>query len=117
MATMWTRNASTSAPASRAPACCRCGWRLQAADQQVFDLEVLLDPVLGALTAEARLLHAAEGRDLGRNDAAVHAHHAGLHLLGGAEHAPDVARVEVAREAELGVVRHGDRLVVGPKTE
>src|ERR1051326_4646792 len=64
------------------------------ARQHVLDLEVFLDAVLGALAAESRLLHAAERRHLGGDDARVHADDAGLHALGDAEHAADVAALE-----------------------
>src|SRR5688572_12136341 len=71
---------------------------LNAADQQVLDLEIFLDPVLGAFAAQPRLFDAAKWRDLGREDSAVDADHAGLHRFGHAEHAADVATVEVSGE-------------------
>src|SRR5882672_9935065 len=40
---------------------------VDAAHADVLDLDVLVDPVLGTLTADSRLLDAAEGRDLGRD--------------------------------------------------
>src|SRR5688572_25747304 len=86
---------------------------LDAADQQILDLEVFLDSVLGAFAAQARLLHAAEGRDLGREDSAVDADHAGLHRFRNTENAADVAAVEVSSEPEFGVVDHRDRFRVG----
>src|SRR5690242_13510246 len=86
---------------------------VEAADEDVLHLQVLFEPVLRALAAEARLLDAAEGRDLGRDDADVCTHDAGLDRLRDAEDAPDVAAVEVAAEAELGVVRELDDLVFG----
>src|SRR5437868_7920991 len=39
---------------------------VDAAQQDVLHFEILLEAVLRALAAEAGLLHAAEGRDLGR---------------------------------------------------
>ena len=45
---------------------------------KVFDLQILFDPVLGALAADARLLDAAERRDLVGDEAGVDADHAGL---------------------------------------
>src|SRR2546422_9159384 len=66
-----------------------------------------------SLPAEARLLHTAERRDLGGDDADVGADDAGLHLLGDPEDAADVAAVEVARQPELGVVREADHLLLG----
>src|SRR5437868_3244075 len=56
------------------------------AEAQVLDLEVLLDPVLGALAAEAALLDAAKRRHLRRDEAGVDADHARLEPLGHAEH-------------------------------
>src|SRR5688572_17766826 len=86
---------------------------LDAADQQILDLEVFLDSVLGAFATQARLLHAAERRDLRREDAAVDADHAGFHRLRYAENAADVAAVEVSGESEFGVVDHRNRFRVG----
>src|SRR6266436_10344430 len=40
---------------------------------QVFDLEEFLDAIFGSFAAEARLLHAAERRHLGRDDARIDA--------------------------------------------
>src|SRR3954467_6195762 len=85
---------------------------VEAADQHAFHLEVFLDAVLRALAAEARVLHAAKRRDLGRDDAGVRADDADLHLFRDAEDAADVAAVEVAGEAELGVVGELDHLVL-----
>src|SRR6185369_13970220 len=83
---------------------------LHSAEAHVLDLEEVVDAVLRALAPEARLLHAAEGRDLVRDDAHVHAHDARLERLGGAEDAAHVARIEVRAQAELAVVRERDRL-------
>jgi hypothetical protein len=44
---------------------------VDAAHAEVFDLEELLDAVLRAFAADAAFLRAAEGRDLGRDDALV----------------------------------------------
>jgi hypothetical protein len=77
-----------------------------AAHAQVFDLEEVLDAVLGALAAHAGFLHAAEGRDLGGDDAGVDADDAVFQGLGDAPDAADVAGVEVGGEAEFGVVGH-----------
>src|SRR4051812_13252183 len=85
---------------------------VEAADQHVFHLEVFLDAVLRAFAAEARVLHAAERRHLGRDDAGVRADDADLHPFRDAEDAADVAAVEVAGEAELGVVGELDHLVL-----
>ena len=59
-----------------------------------------------------RLLEAAEGRHLGREHALVDADDAGLERLGDAEHPADVAGVEVAGEAVLGLVGEPDHLVL-----
>ena len=74
------------------------------AQAEVLDLEVVLDPVLGAFAAQARGLDAAERRHFVGDQAGVDADHAVLQLLGDAEHAGQVAGVEVGRQAELGVV-------------
>src|SRR5215831_6304144 len=58
-------------------------------------------------------LHAAERGDLGRDDALVDADDAVFERLGNAPDAADVAAVEIGGEAELGVVGHLDRFVVG----
>src|SRR5690242_8100168 len=86
--------------------------RVDAAEQDVLHLEVFLEAVLRALAPEARLLDAAEWGDLRGDDAHVRADDAGLHLLRHTEDAADVAAVEVAGEAELGVVREADDLVL-----
>src|SRR3546814_4377905 len=59
-------------------------WQLavsHAAHAEVLHLEEFLDAVLGALAADAGFLHAAEGRDLGGDEAGVDADHAGLQRL------------------------------------
>src|SRR5690606_33647116 len=86
---------------------------VDAADEDVLHLEVFLKPVLGAFAAEPRLLDAAEGRDLGRDDADVGAHDAGLHLLCDPEDAADVAAVEVAAKPEFARVRERDHFFLG----
>src|SRR6267154_2300045 len=64
------------------------------------DIDLLVDSVLRPFAAQARLLYAAEGRDLGGDQAGVDADHAVLERLGDAPDAADVARVEVRRQAE-----------------
>src|SRR5580765_4271266 len=76
--------------------------RLDAAQAQVFDLDVVVDAVARALAAEPRLLHAAERDFRGRDQAGVDADHAVLERFADAEDAADVAAVEITREAELG---------------
>src|SRR5689334_21817787 len=82
--------------------------RLDPAHAQVLHFEKLLDAVLGPFAADARFLHAAERRDFVRDETGVDADHAGLEALAYAPDATHVARVEVARQAELGVVGHRD---------
>src|SRR5262245_5949010 len=77
---------------------------VDASDEDVFNFQIFLESVLRAFAAEAGLLHAAEGRDLGGDDADVGADDAGLHLFRHAEDAADVAAVEIAGQAELRVV-------------
>ena len=55
------------------------------------------------------LLHAAERRHFGRDDALVDADDAVFQRLGHAHHAADIARVEIGGEAVLRVVRDPDR--------
>jgi hypothetical protein len=71
---------------------------------EVLDVEVLLEPVLRALAAEAAFLDAAERRDFGRDDSLVDADDAAFQCLGDTPHAGDVAAIEIARESELGGV-------------
>src|SRR6266478_3540412 len=84
---------------------------VDAAHAEVFDLEEFLDAVFRAFAADAALLHAAKGGDLGRDDALVDADDAVFERLGEAPDAADVAAVEIGGEAEFGVVGHLDRLV------
>src|SRR5215469_2628469 len=86
---------------------------VDAAHAEVFDLEEFLDAVFRAFAADAAFLHAAEGRDLGRDDALVDADDAVFERLGDAPDAADVAAVEIGGEAKLGVVGHAYGLVVG----
>jgi hypothetical protein len=77
-----------------------------AAQADVLDDQVVVHAVLRAFAAQAGLLHAAERRDLVRDQAGVHAHHAGLDLLGHAPDAADVARIEVeARPNSVSLAR------------
>jgi hypothetical protein len=61
-----------------------------------------------SLRGRCRFLHAAEGRDLGRNDAFVDADDAVFEGFGDAPDAADVAAVEIGGEPEFGVVGHLD---------
>jgi hypothetical protein len=64
---------------------------VDAAHAEVFHLEEFLDAVFRAFAADAAFLHAAEGRDLGRDDAFVDADDAVFEGLGDAPDAADVA--------------------------
>src|SRR5690606_33408999 len=79
--------------------------------------QILVQPVARTLAAQARLLDTAEGRDLVREDAAVHADHARFDRLRDPEDPADVAGVEVGSEPELGGIRHLYRLLLGPEAK
>src|ERR1700682_2264368 len=66
---------------------------VDAAQAQVLHLEVVLDAVFRAFAADAAFLHAAEWRDLGRDDALVDADDAVFERLGDPPDADDVAAV------------------------
>src|SRR6201997_4991363 len=90
----------------------RCGGghasAVDTAHAEVFDFEEFLDAVFRAFAADAAFLHAAEGGDLGRDDAFIDADDAVFEGLGDAPNAADVAAVEIGRETEFGVVGHLD---------
>src|SRR4029453_16816378 len=86
---------------------------VEAADAQVFHFEEFLDTVLRALASDAGLLHAAERRDLGRDDADINADDARLYALGDAPHAAYVPGIEVCGKAIFGVVGELEELVLG----
>src|ERR687891_257359 len=79
----------------------------------VLRLEELLEALLAALAADARLLDAAERRPCVRHHALVQADHAGLEALADADRALDVAREHVGHQAVLGVVGAGDGVLLG----
>src|SRR4051794_34743604 len=83
------------------------------ADREVLDLEPLLDAVLRALAANARLLDAAERHDLGGDEPRVDAVDAVLERLGQPPDASHVARVVVGRKSVRRVVRLTHRLILG----
>src|SRR5687767_13086523 len=87
------------------------------ADQDVLHLQVLLEAVFRAFAAEARLLHAAERRDFGRDDADVRADDPRLHRFGHVEDAAHIAAVKVSRKAEFARVGEPDDLVLGLETD
>src|SRR5260370_4905010 len=70
-------------------------FRVDGADAEVFDLEEFLDAVFRAFACDAAFLHAADGGDLGRDDALVDADDAVFEGLGDAPNAADVAAVEI----------------------
>jgi hypothetical protein len=76
---------------------------------EVLDLQVVVDAVVRAFAAEAGLLDAAEGH-LGRDQPVLMPTMPYSSASADAEDAADVAAVEVAGQAELGVVGHRDRL-------
>jgi hypothetical protein len=73
---------------------------IDAAHAEVFDLEELLDAVFRAFAADAAFLHAAEGRDLGRDDALIDADDAVFEGLGDA---PDAADVAISRRSHANL--------------
>src|SRR5690606_2431184 len=82
----------------------------QPADAGILGVEVVVDALMAALPTDAAFLDAAERR-LGRGDQAlVDADHAILQPFHDAEGATEIAGIEVAGEAELGVVCHRDRI-------
>jgi hypothetical protein len=74
------------------------GLAVDAAHAEVFDFEEFLDAVFRAFAADAAFLHAAEGGDLGRDDALVDADDAVFERLGNPPDAADVAAVEIGGE-------------------
>src|ERR1700739_5157268 len=90
---------------------------VDAAHAEVFDFEEFLDAVFRAFAADATFFHAAEGGDLGRDDALVDADDAVFEGFGDAPDAADVAAVEIGGETELDVVGHLDRVLLGLERE
>src|SRR6478672_10746138 len=95
-----------SPAAATCTSACRGCWLRSAdpAQAHILEIQIFLDPVLAALAAHAALLDATEGCDLDRDHPVIDADHAHLHGLGDAEDAADVAGVEIAGEADIGVV-------------
>src|SRR4051812_38768281 len=87
-------------------------WRAEAADRGIFDFEETLDAVFRTLAADAGLLHAAEGRDLGGDDALIDADDAVFEAFHGAKDAADIARIEIGGEPVFGVVGHADGVLI-----
>src|SRR6188474_407545 len=88
------------------------GSSLDAADTEVLELGVVEDSVFRALAAHAGLLDPAERGDLRRDDPGVEPDDAVFERLRHAPRAREVARVEIRGKAELGVVRHADRVLL-----
>src|SRR3546814_99123 len=86
-------------------------------ERYVLGIEILVDTLGSAFTAEARFLHATERRRSIGDRAAIDADHAGVQLGRDAHRPVDVAGVEVRHEAVLGVVRSRDRFVFGVETD
>src|SRR5262249_28641322 len=83
--------------------------------RDVLGLHELHQPFVGALAADAGLLHAAEGSGGIRNETAVETDHAEIELLRDAHAATQILGVEIGDEPVFGVVGALDRLVIGPK--
>src|SRR5690606_4860672 len=79
-----------------------------ASQTEVFDFQVILDAVLGALSAQTGGLDAAERRHFVGDQAGVDTDHAVFQRLGNAEHTAQITRVEVGGQTEFGVVGHGN---------
>lgn len=84
---------------------------------EVFHLQVLIHAMARAFATQTRLLHAAKWHMFGGDDANVDAHHAIFERFAHAVDAANVAAVEIAGQAKLGVVGgvHGFLLFVKPK--
>lgn len=74
---------------------------------------VLGDAVLGPLATETTLLDTAKRRRNVRDDARVDAYHANLEALRDAVHTLQIAREEVAGQANIRLVGHGDNVGLG----
>ena len=79
---------------------------IDAAEADVFDLDELVDAEMRALTAEARMLDAAERGPLEGEDAGIHRNDAVFQRLADAPDPGVISREEVGGEPELGVVRN-----------
>src|SRR5713226_10779631 len=86
------------------------GLTVYAAEAHIFDFEELVHTILGTFAAEAGFLHAAEGRDLRRNDSGVDADNPVLERFGDAPNAGHVSPVEVRSQSEFRVIREGNSL-------
>src|SRR6266404_691083 len=91
-------------------ACFGVGLSAYPAEAHVFDFEELVHSILGTFAAEAGFLHAAEGRDLRRNDSGVDADNSILEGFRDTPNAGHVSPVEVSSQSEFRVIREGHRL-------
>src|SRR5690606_23632581 len=115
------RRRSTALPQGRQdhrrPALITFASEAEAADADIFGVEIILDALMPTLAAEAGLLDATERR-LGRgDDAFIDADHAVFQPLHDAEGAAEIAGVEIAGEAVFGVVGEIHRLLLGLEAE
>src|SRR6266498_3299491 len=76
----------------------------EAADADIFGVEVILDALMSALLAEARFLDAAEWRFRRGDEAFIDADHTVFQPFHDPEGATEIAGVEIAGQAEFGVV-------------
>src|SRR5262245_25659800 len=87
-------------------------WLLREIDVDLLHIEILVDAPLAELAAESRLLVAAPRRlDVGRLHV-VDPHDAGAQALDHPQRAEDVARPDRRRQAEVGVVRDPQRVLL-----
>src|SRR5882762_4660302 len=80
------------------------------AEAHIFDFEKLVHSILGTFAAEAGFFHAAEGRDLRRDDSGVDADNSVLERFRDAPNAGDISPVEISSQPEFRVIREGNGL-------
>ena len=74
------------------------------AKAEVLDLSVLVNPILGTLTPNPRLLDSAKGSLSARHEPLIDADHSHLQLASNPPALPDVVGVEVASKPNTGVI-------------
>src|SRR5262249_12956644 len=72
--------------------------RLQSAETEILDFQILVDPVLRPFPTDTGFLHATKRCDLGRNQAGVDTDDPVFERLRHAPDAADVATVKIRRE-------------------
>mgnify|MGYP003346068827 CR=1 FL=1 len=87
------------------------------ARRDVLRFEEFLEALVRALAADARLLHAAKRRGWIGHEATIETDHAEVELLGDAQAATQVLRVEIRDETVFGVVGDLDGLLLGAEGE